>query len=191
MKHEVKDVPGLAFNAKHFDRYFLNDLEWDEWRVVIEQMKENLTDEAIESSIADLPVEVRNHPDNLKIIAKLKSRRNDLVNIGKTLYDYLNQEVQITGTNHADKFKVKIKDDGSVNLKVFAHKKGKDIKRFDRTFYPEETKEIRLFGLEGKDEFIIEGDRRTSIRIRVIGGEDHDELNNRCLLYTSPSPRDS
>ena len=52
-------------------------------------------------------------------------------------------------------------------------KKG-DKLLFDRTFYPGETKEIRLFGLAKDDTFEIIGESQKSIKIRVIGGIGED-----------------
>ena len=41
---------------------------------------------------------------------------------------------------------------------------------------PDETKEVRLYGMGGGDEFIITGEVSKSIKVRVIGGKGKDEI---------------
>src|SRR5690606_25996658 len=45
---------------------------------------------------------------------------------------------------------------------------------YNRRFSPGETKEIRLYGLGGDDQFNVSGSASSRIRIRVIGGEGAD-----------------
>ncbi len=180
MKGDVKDVKNLAFNAKHFDRYFLHELEWSEWQPIIQDLQKNLTDEVIEQANLALPEEVRGQKDVAEVSRMLRSRRDKLEIIGKKLYDFLSKEVEITGTDNKDRFEVTKKDNGNVNVKYFVLQKGKDdILKYERTFYPKETKEIRLYGLRGKDNFIIQGADNQQISIRIIGGEDKDQIENK------------
>ncbi len=177
MKGNVKDVKHLAFNARTFDRYFMNELEWSEWEEIIKELQTNVTDESIAEAMLHFPEEVR-CPHDEELTALLKSRRANWLEIGKRLYDFLSKEVEISGTDHADQFKVKRFDDGSVRVKWFVKKKKNRILKYERTFYPNETKEIRLYGLRGKDDFEINGADFAKIKIRIIGGEDKDELLN-------------
>ena len=50
--------PGLSFNARHFDRTFLNGLSKDDWIRAAEDLKRDLTDEVIESSVRRWPAEI-------------------------------------------------------------------------------------------------------------------------------------
>jgi len=178
MKDDVKDVKNLSFNAKHFDRYFLNELEWSEWEAVIDKLKMNLTDGSIEASMLGLPEEVRSLNDQ-ELIRKLKSRRDKLKGIGKRLYDFLAKEVEVSASDNKDHFVITRNADGSVHVQMHIERKDKgELPKYERTFYPEETKEIRLYGLRGRDEFEIRGSNNDKIRIRVIGGEDKDKIRN-------------
>ena len=47
---------------------------------------------------------------------------------------------------------------------------------YHRIFYPDETKEIRLYGLGNDDVFKINGYSGKGIRIRIIGGKGDDEI---------------
>ncbi len=179
MKADLKDVKNQSFNARHFDRYFLNDLEWEEWVPIIEEMQKNITDEVIDAAMQTFPKETLGK-DEIEIARLLKSRRDRLLKIGKRLYDYINLEVDIPGTDNDDEFEIETYQDGSVRVQVFVKRKEKkDFLRFDRTFYPKETREIRLFGLRGEDEFDLKGEKNSKIRIRIIGGEDEDEVEQK------------
>ena len=179
MKDDVKDVKHLAFNARNFDRYFLNDLEWEEWEQVIKNLQQELTDDEIRTASDALPSEVKNLNDDEDITNKLISRKAKLINIGKKLYDYLAKEVEISATDHDDKFEVVRKENGNVELKMWVKRHDKkDLLKFHRTFYPNETKEIRLYGLRGKDKCTISGANNHKIKIRFIGGEDDDKITN-------------
>ncbi len=182
MKGDVRDVKNLAFNARYFDRYFMNELEWADWEKIIEELQYNMTDESFEKAFQHIPKEVQ-HLDSKEIIEMLKSRRQNLKSIGKKLYDFISKEVEISGTDNDDLFEIDIKSNGNVQVKYWVKRKGKkDILKYDRTFYPDETKEIRMYGLRGKDDFIVQGPGETKIRIRIIGGEDKDEIKNESIV---------
>lgn len=178
MKHDVKDVKNLSFNAKHFDRYFLNELEWDEWEPIIEALQSNITDDIIEEAMNQIPEEVR-EIDNAHIISMLKSRRSKLKDVGNKLYRYLAKEVEIIGTDNIDHFKINYISDGHVQVQYYVELKDKTlVLKYDRTFYSDETDEIRLYGLRGEDTFTTSGVVQPQIKLTVIGGEDNDVVHN-------------
>ena len=70
---------------------------------------------------------------------------------------------------------------------------------FDRTFNPDETQEVSVYGLDGKDVFRVSGDGgKYSIMLRVISGDGKNKIaddsrasglrssNQDILLYQSP-----
>ncbi|MGQ1785245.1 metallophosphoesterase [Saccharicrinis sp. GN24d3] len=177
MKGNVRDVKNQSFNARYFDRYFLNQLEWSDWEVIIKQLQQDMTDEVITSSLIALPKEVQEM--NKELVPLLKERRANMLEMGRKLYEFISKEVEVSGTDEDDAFYVRKNEDGSVKVTYFISRKKKDdIKKFERTFYPDETKEIRLYGLRGKDDFIITGSDNQKIKIRIIGGEDDDKVIN-------------
>jgi hypothetical protein len=48
---------------------------------------------------------------------------------------------------------------------------------YNRIFNAHETRELRLFGLNGDDKFEIDEDVRSKIKIRIIGGKGNDTFN--------------
>ena len=180
MKDDVKDVKNLAFNARYFDRYFLNDLTWKEWLPVVQGLQTSLTNDVIHEAVRNVPKEI-DSKEGEELANLLISRRKNLVQIARRLYDFISKEVEITGSDDRDLFEVTRHPNGTTQVKVFNIKKGKDkedILKFDRVFDPDITREIRLYGLRDKDKFNIRGSGNNAIKIRIIGGEQDDEIVN-------------
>lgn len=177
MVDDVQDVKNLAFNAKHFDRFFLNDLDMKEWQETIDQLQVNLTDEAIEASIKALPDEVESI-DSEELIHNLKSRRDKMDRYGLELYRFLSQEVEIVGTDHDDIFEITSLSNGKIQVQQIIKHKDHVWLKYDRIFDPSITNEIRIYGERGKDQFLVSGNDKSSIKIRIIGGEGQDQLTN-------------
>ena len=47
---------------------------------------------------------------------------------------------------------------------------------YHRVFDPNETKEIRLYGISGRDSYKVEGQASGDVRIRIIGGDEKDSI---------------
>ena len=182
MKKDVKDAKHLSFNARHFDRYFLHELEWSEWEAIIKKMQVDVSDKEIKKAMNLFPTEVMKNKDVKELPEILKSRRGNLLEIGKRLYDYLAEEVEVTGTDNKDRFEIEQNTDGSMLIKHFVIRNSKgDLLKYERTFYPNETNEVRIYGLRGKDEFVISGVKNNNISLRIIGGEDDDHIDNKVM----------
>ncbi len=179
MRSDDRGVKYLAFNAKHFDRYFLHELEWSEWEMVIKKFQEDISDKDIEEAIQDFPPEILHMSSVKELDGFLKEKRKNLVKIGKKLYDFLSEEVEVIGTDNKDRFEIDQEANGNMVVKHYVERKNKgDLLKYERRFYPHETKEVRLYGLRGKDEFIISGASNNSIALTIVGGEDDDKVDN-------------
>lgn len=175
MDDVIHDVPGLTFNAKTFDRYFLNDLSWEEWREVVHELQRNVTHEDIDNAFNFLPEEVQSL-NREELSLKLKKRKSDLLKYARKWYEFINKEIQIVGTDNKDFFEINRLENGDVHFKFFVKDKDDKILKYDRIIESDVCKEIRIFGLAGKDDFTFSGAKNNKIKIRVIGGEDKDEL---------------
>ncbi len=168
---------GLSFNARHFDRTFLTELSRDEWIEVAKKLKTDLTDEIIESSVRQWPEEIF-RLNGEQIIRILKVRRDHIVEDAIAHYKFLAREVEVVGSDKQEAFEVERLANGDVQVVVQKiSKKGiREKEIYSRVFHPDETKEIRLYGLGGEDVFEVSGTARRSIRVRVIGGDGEDLL---------------
>ena len=174
----VDNVLGLGFNSRYFDRSFLSSQTKEDWVKVAHDLKVKLNDEVIEAAIADLPQEVFSI-SGTDLILKLKSRREILPQMAEDFYSFLAKEVDVVGTRGNELYQAKWDNDGSLNVKINSlSKKGKKRELiFARKFFPDETKEVRLFGLEGKDKFEVKGKASdTSVKLNLIGGKGKDKF---------------
>ena len=178
-KHDLKDVAGHSTNGRNFDRYFLNELTKEDWLEMAAYAKNQITDDVIEAAIAQWDPKVQNRV-GAETVSKLKSRRDVLDEIALELYYFISKEVNVVGTDKKEKFEVERKKNGDTKVQVFAlSKKGKKKEKlYERLFKKGETKEIRLYGLHGKDEFEIKGKARKGIKVRIIGGEGNDLIKD-------------
>lgn len=180
---EIDWPSGLSFNARHFDRSFLTGLSKDDWIKTAEDLRKDLTDEIIESSIRQWPEEIfALHGED--IIRSLKVRRDNIVSSAIEHYEFLARDVDITGSDKTEAFEVERLTGGDVHVIVYKiSKKGNREKIYDRVFDPQETEEIRLYGLDGDDMFSVSGSSRNrSIKIRVIGGDGKDVLADTAVV---------
>ena len=172
---EIRDVSGLEFNARYFDRYFITESDWSVWEEQANFIQKNLTDDVIESAIKSWPKEIYDLNGEI-IISKLKKRRDDIRRYAREIYEFQSTIVTVLGTEKADKIVVEQPNENQTKVTLYrVSKKKRDVKGkyYERTFNSAETKEIRIYGLGGKDEIEVTGDFK-GIKTRIVGGEGDD-----------------
>ena len=177
--HDIKNVVALNFNGQHFDRSFLTKMNYDDWMNMANDLQLKLTDESIEEAVADLPKEVYNISGQ-EITSKLKSRRDKLQTFAKDYYQFLAKHVDVVGTNKRELFEVSRNNDNTTDVSVFKITKDgeKEDLLYERKFDPKVTKEIRLYGLKGDDQFQLTGSQSSGSTIRIIGGKGNDRVQD-------------
>jgi hypothetical protein len=175
---------GLSFNARYFDRSFLNGLSKAEWIDAARELEQVLVDSAIEKSVEAWPTQIASL-HGARIISNLKSRRTQLMESGLDHYKFLAREVDVVGSDKPEWFDVVRKENGDVLISMY--KVTKDSERgnilYERLFIQSETREVRMFGLGGNDVVNVSGEE-SKIKIRFIGGDGEDQLKD-----TSEDPR--
>ena len=175
--YRYKYVPGFNFNARYFDRDFLTEPSLEDWIKVADTLQRNLTDSIIERAVKFWPDPVY-ALNGEEVVAKLKSQRKNLKDYARLQYLFLARTVDVRGSNKNEYFRVERLNDYETRVRMYRKVKD-DItseKLYERIFKTEETKEIRLYGLAGKDLFKIEGQVNKGPVVRIIGGEDEDEV---------------
>ncbi|MEO6069317.1 MAG: ShlB/FhaC/HecB family hemolysin secretion/activation protein [Chitinophagaceae bacterium] len=179
---KIKDVNLFNFPARNLDRRMTNETTWPQWLAIAQDLQKLLTDDVIEASVNKLPPELFSL-SGPTIISNLKAHRNDLVAYANTYYHFLAKEVDIPGTAGNEVFVINRLNDSETSVSIFS-KKGtvsKDATPFyTRIFTAADTKEIRLYGIEGNDVFNVIGSADNNITVRMIGGEARDsfEINS-------------
>jgi hypothetical protein len=179
-KAKINNVGGWNSNAVNFDLYFLNQLSMADWEEQINYVQAKLTDQLITKAVKLMPPNIY-ALSGPKIIATVIGRRNNIKKYALEYYAFLSKTVDIPASDKNKKFTVNKLANGNVSVvinKLKADSVGKII--YERTFDPKQTKEIHLFGLDGKNVFSVSGNESSPIKIRMIGGNDADtyQVNN-------------
>lgn len=172
----VKNISLISHAARNMDRLFTNALTLDDWVREAEALQKALTDTVIVRSVAQLPAEVY-AVKGKEMIDKIKARRNQLPAFAKQHYLFIAKEVEVTGSRQREYFEV-TSEGGETMVAVFRiNNQGVKAKTpyYQRRFKPDETKEIRLFGIKGEDVYVVNNEV-DDITIRVIGGPGKDSI---------------
>lgn len=166
------NLVGLTWNGWDLDRRFFAGLEKPVWDSVALDLQQRFTDQVIEDAVRKLPPEyyaLRGEELNYE----LKSRRDHLLEITDDYYRLMAEYVDIQATDEDEIATIDRNDDGTVRVEVALTPTSEP--HFRRTFYPDETKEIRLYLHGGEDRAVVRGSSG-DIKIRVIGGGGRDHL---------------
>ena len=174
---EIRDVKGWNFNNRYFDRYFLNQLSAEDWLAEVKIVQQTLTPFRVAQALRLMPAEV------LALgIADLQQAMNGRINNLQTsamdYYHFLAGTVEIPQSDKREQFELLYQPEGQLLLTISNIKKDGSIGRklYERRFQEATTSEIRLYGFGGKDVFLVKGDTRANMKVRIIGGEGIDEV---------------
>lgn len=175
----IKNLKYLGYNARHFDRSFLNAQDKESWIKIAQELKANITDKAIDESVNKLPHEIKEfRAEYFK--KSLLARRDKLPSFAEKHYAYLAKYVDIPGSDKEEYFEVLREDSGVTQIRVYDLNKDREADEliYSRQFISNETKEIRLYGLGGNDQFVLSGEHTNGSLIRIIGGEGKDRIQD-------------
>ena len=173
------NLVGLTWNGWDLDRRFFAELEEPVWDSVALDLRQRFTDQVIEDAVRKLPPEyfvLRGE----ELISELKNRRDNLPKMADAYYRLMAEYVDIQATDEDEIATIDRNDDGTVLVEIALSPTAES--HFRRTFYPGETKEIRLHLHGGDDRAVVRGNSG-AIKIRVIGGGGRDQL-----VDASPRP---
>lgn len=174
----IRDINGWNFNARYFDRYFLNELNEDDWREQVTLVQKTLTDSLITAALGKVPAPIAKLCAQ-EIIGKMRARRDHLLKQALAYYRFLSIYVDIPATDKREHFTLTGQEDGDLDVTIEkirkdSLKKGRTI--YHRLFKPGTTKEVRLYGFDGDDIFTFSGPKPSAIRVRMIGGAGVDSF---------------
>jgi len=165
----LTNVKWFNFAAYTLDNALITHSTWKDWEDQVSYIQNNLSDAQIEAAFNKLPEDVKDQSiEDIKRL--LKERRDNLKSVAQEYYNYLNEFDVITGTEKDDKFLITRKKGGETEVSISR----KDEVVFNNTYNAKDTKEIWIYGLDGDDEFKIEGKGNNLIKLKVLGGEEHD-----------------
>ncbi len=181
---EVKKPKWFNVAGYPLDKAFIRNAEWEDWKVQVEYIQNKLSDDVIEEGFAVLPqgIQKDEYVDDIK--ATMKARRGNLEKIARDYYKHLAEFDMFTGTNDDDKFLITRKPNGITTVELM-DKDGELLA--EKTYNSDMTREVWIYGLDGDDEFRIEGSGSKLLKLKVIGGEENDiydfQNTKRAKLY--------
>jgi len=193
---DIDNIKWQSFNATFFDQTFLNELTWEDWEKEAIFIRDNVKDSDIELGFSRIPDSAKND-DWKQMLEYTKSRRDNIVKFARMAYDLKSKMVDVVGTNDKDLFEITRIDDDHTQVEAFElSKKGKKKKRsvYKRIFDHDITREVHIYGLGDDDQFVVTGNVSKSLKLRLIGGEGKDALddsskvnglNKKTLFYDS------
>ena len=175
------NINTFNFNARFFDRSFLYALNENDWKTRADTLMQQMIDGVIDYALTLQPKEIQQY-NAPKIVETLKKRKQYFQAEAMEYYRFLAKNVDIPGSDKHELFQVQRFDNGDIKLEVFKiTKEGVPSgKLMERTFKFNETKEVRLYGFDGQDRFVINGTGKgkKTIRLRLIGGDSIDVFEN-------------
>jgi len=177
--HRIRDIRSLTYQARHMDRLLASELSREDWLAAAQYVQQRLNEGDFRRALKAMPPEAY-AVSAQEVADKLIVRRNDLEHYAGEFYKLLAEEVDVVGTNKEDHFEVHRLENGRTEVAVYSITPDGDLGPvfYRRSFHPGETKEIRLFGLQGVDRFLICGQAKKAIKLRVIGGADEDQITD-------------
>ena len=183
-------VPGLKFlqiydedirNVKWFnhapfplDLSLIQKSTFNDWKEQVAFLQKNITNEVIDEALSEMPLEVQDETIN-EIKRKLKGRLNNLYKIAGEYYNHLAKYPIITGNDKDNLFEINRLKNGFTEITISNIKKDKKgTQIFNKTYSKKETQEIWLYGLDDSDTFIVSGEKKNSITLKIIGGQNND-----------------
>ena len=170
---------GLSTAGWEMDREFLVELDKTAWDSVVTAFRRDLPDPVIEDAVRQLP------PPYYKLVGKaltqaLKSRRDALPDFASRYYALITREAEIQATDQDEYAHCEHLPSGDLLVRI-GLVEGPDGTRktpyFQRTFHPQETREVRIYLRGGADRAKISG-TKGRIAVRIDGGGGDDAFTN-------------
>ena len=170
---------GLSTTGWELDREFLAELNKTAWDSVATAFRRDLPDPVIEDAVRQLP------PPYYKIVGEsltnaLKSRRDALPQFARQYYALITREAEIQATDQDEYAHCEHLSNGDLLVRIGLIEEPDGARQppyFQRTFHPQETREVRIYLRGGADRAEIAGGKGR-IAVRIDGGGGADTFTN-------------
>lgn len=172
-KEKISNVKWFNREPYPLDITFLKTATEADWIKEAKYIQDNLSEGDIATAFKNLPAEMQDGTIE-SIKAKLKIRKNDLQQYAREYCKVLQKTIVVAGTEDKDKFEITRKPNNETEIKQFRIKKEEERLVQNRIISGNETNEVWIYGLDDDDTFIVNGNDKSTITIRLIGGQKHD-----------------
>ena len=172
-KNDIKNVKWFNREPYPLDLAVLKKANQNDWIAQAKFIEENLSDESIDAAFNNLPAEVQDETI-ASIKQKLKHRKTQLTTYAREYNRVLEKTAIVVGTNKKDLFRIKPISKSKVEITVSRIKKEGEELVYSKTFDKHSTKNIWIYGLDDDDIFDLQSAQKSPIKIKMIGGQNHD-----------------
>jgi len=172
-------MEGLTWNGWDQDRYLLTGLEKPVWDEIAADLQHRITDAVIEDAVRKMPPEYYALV-GAEMVAKLEKRRDGLRGAAARFYRHLAGEVDVHCTDRDETVEIARLPGGDVEVSVAlsADAASPSPPYYRRRFHRDETHEVRVYLHGGDDHVHSSGPAGGGVRVRVIGGEGADTVDD-------------
>lgn len=187
---DMGSLRALTANGFEQDRRYFNALTQDDFRAVAAALQADLTDAALDRAVRELPSPIFAQLGE-EWTRVLRERRDQLGEAAVELYELHAGIADVVGSDERERFTATREADGRLRVVVTSGKDDAlDRVLYERTFLPGDTREVRFYGLGGRDQFEVVGSGPDRISVRVVGGAARDSLEATAgdvALYDTPT----
>lgn len=173
---EIRNTKGFNSSPKTFvlDLSLLSGATLGEWEAEAAYLRSSLRPEVIDLAFEAFPEEVRD--ETIAEIKKILLARADRIEeTAREYFGILNKFAVVTGTDKDDWFEINCLSKEAVEISAYRIIGGEKEKQFfSKVFTKGITKEVWVYGLDDTDRFVVKGDFRAAVKIRLIGGQNND-----------------
>ena len=174
--NEIESVKWFNREPYPLDLVFAKNSIQKDWQKEAEFIQNNLNENDIRLAFKNLPKEFQDDVSE-DLIKKLLIRKKDLPKYASQYYHLLNQKVILTGTDKKDRFVITRLPNNETEIKIIRLKKSGEELQSSKLYSGKITKEILLYGLDDDDEFLVEGNEKSTIKLSLLGGLDNDKYS--------------
>ena len=172
----LEKTPCNRVDARAYLKARLAELNKTAWDSVVTAFRRDLPDPVIEDAVRQLP------PPYYKIVGEaltkaLKSRRDALPEFARQYYALITREAEIQATDQDEYAHCEHLPSGDLLVRIGLIEKPDVAPYFQRTFHPQETREVRIYLRGGADRAEIAGGKGR-IAVRIDGGGGADAFTN-------------
>ena len=175
LKFEEDYPSNFALTAQGWPihRWFLAELERDDWIEIANDLRDRITDAAIDEAASLMPEEYKSlNEDELTRI--LRARRDKLPELAEEMYRYHAAEIDVQATDKSERIDLRDMGNGLVEISLSLNSAGEPY--FKRLIDAKDTKSLRVYMRGGQNILTCDGAVGSSIKIDVIGSGSSDTL---------------
>lgn len=174
---KIKSYKYSLYKTRFLNAYPAAQLSQNEWRNIVGEFREAVTDSVIEAALKRLPASAYKLRHN-QLYSALQERRNNTPAAMESYYNFINKKLDIKASDKNENILITGMPQGNLRIVMQKINKEGQLKDtlMDKIYDAGVTKEINIY--TGKGDDVINIDNNTSsVKMRIIGGDGRKKYN--------------